>query len=61
MKYKIGDKVIIGKENHSYVWGDFMDRYEGTVMEIKSDLDEDGYYFTDKGWYIGDEDIEGLA
>ena len=61
MKYKIGDKVIIGKENHSYVWEDFMDRYEGKAMTIESEEHDKTYYFTEEGFFIGDEDIEGLA
>ena len=61
MKYKIRDKVIIGKENHSYVWVDDMNEFEGTVMTIKSEEQDNSYYFTEEGYFIGDEDIEGLA
>ena len=61
MKYKIGDKVIIGKENHSSVWTKVMKRFEGTLMTIRNAYTFDPYYFTEEGYFIGDEDIEGLA
>ena len=61
MKYKIGDKVIIGRENHSYVWVDGMSRFEGKAMTIEIEGHDKTYYFTEEGFFIGDEDIEGLA
>lgn len=60
MKYKIGDKVIIGKENHSELWFSPMKRLEGTETTIES-LATSRIYFTSCGFYLRDEDIEGLA
>lgn len=59
MGYKVGDKVIIGKENHSYFWNQGMKKLEGTETVI-----EDVYeitYYTSSGFFLADDDIEGLA
>ena len=59
MKYKIGDKVIIRKENHSEFWNQGMGKLSGTETVIET-ADEIAYC-TSSGYYLADDDIEGLA
>lgn len=68
MKYKIGDRVIIKKDDH---YSPDAKRalkkinYIGTIKEMlgeKDDIDNEGYYILEKlGWRWREHHIEGIS